>query len=66
MHRLIKADPGRLADAGFVVSAGGTAWTWLANVNEILQFVALCIAIASGIYTLRYHVRKNKEQNKDS
>ena len=49
------------ADGAFGVSATATSFAWLANVNEILQFVALAIAIISGYYAARYHRRKNKE-----
>ncbi len=45
--------------AGTSITAAG--WTWLAPVNEILTLVATAIAIVSGIYAIRYHIRKTKE-----
>ena len=49
------------ADGAFGVSATATSFAWLANVNDVLQFIALSIAIVSGIYATIYHRRKNKE-----
>ena len=43
------------------VSAGATAFAWLANVNELLQFVALLVAIGSGVWAWRYHRGKALE-----
>ena len=58
----------RVADAQQViadVSAAGSitivGFAWLANINEVLRFVALAVAIVSGTYAAIYHYRKNKE-----
>lgn len=50
-----------IADGAAIGSGGATAFAWLANVNEILQFIALATAIVSGYYAARYHRRKDKE-----
>ncbi len=54
-----------VADASFAVSAGSTGWAWLVNVNEVLQFVALAVAIVSGIYAIRYHSKDKDEPDSE-
>ncbi len=53
------------ADTLAVSSGSATAFAWLANVNEVLQFIALAVAITSGYYAARYHRRKNNELGND-
>jgi len=50
------------ADSAVVGSWSGTAFAWLANVNEVLQFGALAIAIISGIYAIRVYRKKLKDE----
>ena len=47
------------ADGLAISSWGATGFAWLAQVNEVLQFVALLVAIASGIAAYRYHTKKD-------
>ena len=53
------------ADSAFGVSATATSFAWLANVNSVLQFVALAIACISGFYAIKYHRRKIKELDEE-
>ena len=46
-------------------SGAGTTFAWLANVNEILQFVALVVSIGAGIAAWRWHRAKKKALDKD-
>lgn len=45
--------------------------TWLTTVSNVLQIVATCIAIASGVYALMWHrarlneLKKNRKENSD-
>ena len=45
----------RVADASAATSVGGALWIHLAHVNEVLQAVAACIAIVSGVFAACYH-----------
>jgi len=59
MLRLVKADPVAIGSAA--TSGGFTGFAlWLSNVNEILQFLALVIAIGSGIYSF-YRAKKKTD-----
>lgn len=48
----------KIADGAVVTSWLGTGVAWLANLNEVLQFVALAASIVAAIYAIRVH-RKN-------
>ena len=52
-----------IADAAAAGSITTVGFAWLANINEVLRFVALAVAIVSGTYAAIYHYRKNKELN---
>ena len=59
----LKINGQALVPADFAVGTSITAagWSWLAPVNEILTPVATLVAIVSGIYAIRYYIRKTKE-----
>lgn len=52
----------RLADTGAVASITTAGWATFAHVNEILQFVALVVAIVSGIAAGLYHYTEYKKR----
>ncbi len=41
-----------ITDVTAVGSVGTGAFAWLANINEVLQFVSLAISICLGVYAL--------------
>ena len=48
------------ADMAAIGSSGAVGYTWLAQLNGILQAVALIVAIVSGLYAIRYHANRKK------
>lgn len=57
-------------DLAFAGSASVAGFTWVAQVNEILQMVATAVAIVAGVYAIVWHKvriadarRKNDEQS---
>jgi hypothetical protein len=54
----------RVADAGAAVSVGGTAWAWIGDATEVMQFVVLVIAAISGIASAYYHISKARRERK--
>jgi hypothetical protein len=68
MHRHLMTSSAKQisADAAAVVSGGAATWTWIANLNDILQLLATVIAIVSGIYAICYHRRKYRELDESS
>ena len=57
----MKLNPQQLAaDTAAIGSSGAVGYTWLAQLNGILQAVALIVAIVSGIYAIRYHANRKK------
>ena len=49
------------ADA-LAVSANALAgYTWIAQLNEMLQLLLTALGIISGIVAIRYHLKKTKE-----
>ena len=48
------------ADIAAIGSSGAVGYTWLAQLNGILQAVALVVAIVSGLYAIRYHANRKK------
>ena len=49
------------ADA-LAVSANALAgYTWIAQLNEVLQLLLTALGIISGIVAIRYHLKKTKE-----
>jgi hypothetical protein len=63
MLRYIRsANPQQIsADIAAATSTAGAGWAWLAHVNEILTLIATLVAIVSGLYAIRYHARKRKD-----
>ncbi len=56
------ANAQQLAADGLAASSwGATGFAWLAQVNEVLQFAALLVAIISGIAAIRYHTKNGKK-----
>lgn len=62
MHRLIKVQQQLITDAAAVGSISTGAFAWLANVNEILQFISLVISIALGAYAIHRILKKDDEK----
>ena len=60
----INPPPSIIADLAAGTSITAAGWTWIAPVNEILTLVATIIAIVSGIYAIRYHIKKSNEIGK--
>lgn len=56
-------NPARIADIGAATSAGAAGWATFAHINEILQCVALLVAIASGIAAGLYHFTEWKRKH---
>jgi hypothetical protein len=52
---LERTTQGIAADAGAAVSGTGAAFTWIAQVNDVLQLIATLVAIVAGVYALRWH-----------
>lgn len=50
-----------MADAAAGVSIGSTAFTWIHQANDVFQLIATLIAIASGIYALKFHMNRGKD-----
>lgn len=44
-----------IADAAAASSVAAAGWTWVANVNGVLQIVATLIAIVAGVYAIQWH-----------
>lgn len=49
------------ASAGLSTTAAGI--TWIAQLNDILQLAATTIAIIAGIYAIRWHRLRIKNEN---
>ncbi len=47
------------ADASVVVAHASAGWAWLVHINEILTVIATIVAIASGIYAIRFYSKKD-------
>lgn len=62
MNRVIRVQQQLITDAAAVGSVSTGAFAWLANVNEILQFISLVISIALGVYAIRRIFKKDDEQ----
>ncbi len=58
---MIKLDESSLTAAYGSVSVSAGAYGWLANVNEVLQFVSLAISIVLGTYAI-IRIYKNREK----
>lgn len=65
MHRIININPTRIADAAAVSVNGFAAWTWIHDINEVLQLVLTIAGIVAAIAAARYHIIKTKEVKKD-
>lgn len=52
----------RLADMASIGSAAGWGWATFAHVNEVLQFIALLVAIVSGTAAAIYHYSEWKRR----
>ena len=48
----------RIADGSFAAAVAITGTTWLAQLNEVLQLVATCVAIVAGAAAAYYHISK--------
>ena len=54
-------DHNKTADGAAVVSWVAYLFSHLTAANDFLQFVALIVAIASGIYACRYHAKRIRQ-----
>jgi hypothetical protein len=54
-------DLSKTADGAAVVTWAAYFISHIAAANDILQFVALIVAIASGIYACRYHAKRIRQ-----
>jgi zinc transporter ZupT len=54
-------DSTRASVVGNGLAVGGVLATYITEINTYLQFIALVIAIISGIMTIVYHYNKNKK-----
>jgi len=52
--------PRFITDAAAAGSVGSGAFTWLVNLNEILQAISLLISIGLGVYAY-YRIFKKKK-----
>ena len=48
----------RIADSGALTAAAAASVSWYAHANEVLQLVATVIAIAAGLASLWYHIKR--------
>lgn len=46
---------GIAADFAAASSAAGASFTWIAQVNDVLQLLATAVAIVAGIYAIKWH-----------
>ena len=59
----------KLADLAAASSAATAGFTWVAQLNEILQLGATAVAIVAGIYAIKWHrariaeLRRTSEQS---
>lgn len=45
----------QIADGAAASSAALAGWTWIAQVNDVLQLIATAVAIVAGIYAVQWH-----------
>ena len=51
-----------ITDAAAAGSVSAGAFGWLANVNEVLQFISLAISIVLGVYAICRIIRKKDDE----
>ena len=51
-------DHTRLADTAAVTTWAAWFMSHILEINEVLQFVVLCVGIVSGMVAIRYHWKK--------
>lgn len=51
----------KVADVAAATTITGAGWSWISTANEILTLVATIVAIAVGIATLVFHVKRIKQ-----
>lgn len=56
----------RAADAGTLISMGGTTWAWLGPATDIMQFVVLVISAIAGAASAWYYIKKGRREGKES
>ena len=59
MNRLID-DQTKIADATAIGVNALAAWTWLDQVNDVLQFILTVAGIVAAVAAARYHLKKTK------
>jgi len=60
MNRLID-DQTKIADATAIGVNALAAWTWLDQVNDVLQLVLTVAGIVAAIAAASYHIEKTKK-----
>lgn len=54
-----------ITDTGAATSVGAASVAWLAQINEVMQFIAYAVAIVSGCIAIYGHfARKRNERTK--
>ena len=59
MQRLIDNET-KIADATAIGVNALAAWTWLDQVNDILQLVLTVAGVVAAVAAARYHLKKTK------
>ena len=57
MHRLDT----RLADAGAIGANILAGWTWISDVNAVLQLVLTIVGIIAAVAAARYHIIRTRD-----
>jgi len=52
----------KIADSAAVIAAGAVGTSWWVHANEVLQVFATVIAIAAGLASLWYHIKRIRKE----
>ena len=67
MPQRLLANQTKIADATAVGVNALAAWTWIDQVNDVLQFILTLAGIVAAVAAARYHIEKTKAlKNEDN
>jgi len=66
MYRLINNNETRVADATAIGVNALATWTWIDDVNSILQLVLTIAGIVAAVAAARYHILKTNKLKDDN
>jgi len=63
MYRVITASTVQETAAKTSVAGSWTvvSWSWIESTHDLLQLIALAVAIVASVVTARYYLKKTKE-----